>query len=72
MLWFDNDPKTGLGEKITKAADYYRQKYGFKPTAAMVHPSALQVRTEIAGVRVAPMRAVLPGHIWIGMEEKTA
>ena len=28
MLWFDNDKKTDLAGKITRAADYYRNKYG--------------------------------------------
>ncbi len=41
MLWFDNDPRTGLEGKVARAADYYRTKYGRKPTLCFVHPSML-------------------------------
>ena len=43
MLWFDNDPKVDLEAKIERAADYYRSKYGKKPTLCFVHPSMLIV-----------------------------
>ena len=69
MLWFDNDPKTDLAKKIEKAVAYYQAKYGYKPNAARVNPSALAAEAEIGGVSVHPYRPVLPGHIWIGMEE---
>lgn len=38
MMWFDNDPKTTLKEKVIAAADYYRQKYGHVPIACLVNP----------------------------------
>jgi hypothetical protein len=41
MLWFDNDPKAGLDVKVERAAAYYRNKYGRKPTLCFVHPSML-------------------------------
>jgi len=41
MLWFDNDPRTGLEGKVARAADYYRTKYGRKPTLCFVPPSML-------------------------------
>lgn len=41
MLWFDNDPKAGLDVKVERAATYYRDKYGRKPTLCFVHPSML-------------------------------
>jgi hypothetical protein len=43
MLWFDNDPKAELSVKIERAAAYYRNKYGTKPTLCFVHPSMLPV-----------------------------
>lgn len=42
MLWFDNDPRAGLEVKVARAADYYRTKYGRKPTLCFVHPSMMQ------------------------------
>jgi hypothetical protein len=41
MLWFDNDPKTGLDTKVERAAVYYRNKYGRTPTLCYVHPSMI-------------------------------
>jgi hypothetical protein len=71
MLWFDNDPKTTLTVKIERAADYYRKKYGRKPNLCLIHPNALSTeKPEIGKITVRPYRPVLPGHLWIGVEEK--
>lgn len=71
MLWFDNSQST-LVVKIQKAVDYYRKKYGRTPDLCLVHPSMLekeQTALEINQVTVRPYRPVLPGHIWIGIED---
>jgi hypothetical protein len=77
MLWFDNDPKTALTAKIERAADYYRHKYGRDPNLCLIHPSMLpadmkmQDEQPLTGkVKVRPYRPVLPGHLWIGIEDK--
>ena len=76
MLWFDNS-QTALNIKIQKAVDYYHKKYGRTPDLCLVHPSMLdaQERTqrqlEINKLTVRPYRPVLPGHIWIGIEDKS-
>ncbi len=76
MLWFDNDPKTALTAKIARAAEYYRQKYGRQPNVCLIHPSMMendspaQSALGVAEVTVRPYRPVLPGHLWIGVEEK--
>jgi hypothetical protein len=99
MLWFDNDSKKTLALKITRAIDYYREKYGVTPDTVLVHPSMLEKQTEDNGFRdgkflyrpsavpkkdevgfepmqkdieivVRPYRPVLPGHIWVGIEEE--
>jgi hypothetical protein len=84
MLWFDNDPKTALTTKIERAVDYYRHKYGRDPNLCLIHPSMLpsdgiaekdnpatgnSVLSAAEGVVVRPYRPVLPGHLWIGIEE---
>lgn len=75
MLWFDNSD-TALSVKIQKAVDYYHKKYGRKPDLCLVHPSMLentgrtQRQVEINKLTVRPYRPVLPGHIWIGIEDK--
>jgi hypothetical protein len=70
MLWFD-DSQTKLDIKIQKAVDYYHKKYGRIPDLCLVHPSML--KEEKPGeekITVRPYRPVLPGHIWIGIEDK--
>lgn len=72
MLWFDNS-QTALTVKIQKAVDYYVKKYGVMPDLVLVHPSMLEDNTrqlEINKLIVRPYRPVLPGHIWIGIEDK--
>jgi hypothetical protein len=75
MLWFDNS-QTALNIKIQKAVDYYHKKYGRTPDLCLVHPSMLdasersQHQFEINKLTVRPYRPVLPGHIWIGIEDK--
>ena len=79
MLWFDNDPKTALTAKIERAVDYYRHKYGRDPNLCLIHPSMLpatpipdpspETGEGSRGITVRPYRPVLPGHLWIGIEE---
>jgi hypothetical protein len=77
MLWFDNDPKTALTAKIERAVDYYRHKYGRDPNLCLIHPSMLPADETMdsqqpasGAVRIRPYRPVLPGHLWIGIEDK--
>ena len=71
MLWFDNDPNTPLVGKIKKAADYYQKKYGRTPDMCMVNPIMLsEAQAPVDKIEVRPLRTVLPGHLWIGVEDK--
>lgn len=71
MLWFDNDPKTGLGAKIDRAVDYYRRKYGRDPNLCLLHPSMVERESgETFNITVRAYSPVLPGHLWIGIEDK--
>jgi hypothetical protein len=75
MLWFDNS-QTALNIKIQKAVEYYHKKYGRTPDLCLVHPSMLEAQeknqrtVEINKLTVRSYRPVLPGHIWIGIEDK--
>lgn len=74
MLWFDNS-ETQLTVKVQKAVDYYKKKYRVDPNLCLVHPSMLGGLThegnqiEVNGVTVRPYRPVLPGHLWLGVED---
>ncbi len=79
MLWFDSDSKSSLDVKVERAAAYYRNKYGKRPTLCFVHPSMLpeistasqdEVQGKVYitdGVEVRSNRSVLPNHFWIGV-----
>jgi hypothetical protein len=72
MLWFDNS-QTRIEIKIQKAAAYYEKKYGRVPDLVLVHPSMLETnqrQLEINKLTVRSYRPVLPGHVWIGIQDK--
>jgi hypothetical protein len=73
MLWFDNDKARTLEEKVERAADYYKQKYGASPSVCYVHPTTLEeVDFKANGVELRTAPTVQPNHFWIGIEEAKA
>jgi len=79
MLWFDNTPNSTLKVKIAKAMEYYRQKYHREPNLCLINPSMMGTDSpearksalmEVEGMTVRSYRPVLPGHLWIGIEDK--
>jgi hypothetical protein len=73
MLWFDNDPKTDLPTKISRAAAYYQKKYGQMPDICFVHPTMVGGSPlKSQGIEVRPTRQVLPHHLWLGIMEPMA
>jgi hypothetical protein len=73
MLWFDNS-KDALSVKVQKAADYYFKKYGRHADLCLIHPSLFETdarQIEVNKITVRGYRPVLPGHIWIGIEDKS-
>ena len=71
MMWFDNNPMKGLADKINAASDYYNMKYGRRPNVCFLHPSAMPTDPENYLIRLQPFKSMLPGHLWIGVEEVT-
>ncbi len=70
MLWFDDNTKTTLQSKIEKAVEYFKKKYNLTPNKILVHPNMLKDGSpEIEGMVIQSYRPVLPGHIWIGIED---
>jgi hypothetical protein len=68
LLWFDDDPARATGDKIARAAQRYRQKYGRRPDVCYVHPEHLKERSASLPkeIKVLPSRSMLPYHFWIG------
>lgn len=84
LLWFDDDPRKQLEEKVQRAAMHYERKHGQPPTLCFVHPSAFNGNgkrgkqddrcgrrgvKKAGGVEIRPGRSVLPDHFWLGVAE---
>jgi hypothetical protein len=70
-LWFDDDPKTSLEEKIGQAAARFGQKFGRPPRVCYVSQKALGEPSPRQGpVQVRGASNVLPGHFLFVVEEQ--
>ena len=71
LLWFDDDPRRQLEDKVLRAAAHYERKYGQVPNLCFVHPSAFGERRvkKAGGVEIRAGRSVLPDHFWLGVGE---
>jgi hypothetical protein len=71
MLWYDDDGKRQLDEKVARAAEFYRTKYGVQPTECYVNPGMLgdNQPSVAAGVRLRPNRTIIKNHFWLGIGE---
>ena len=74
LLWFDNEKKRTLAQKVTRAADHYEAKFGARPTHCYVNPCLLPDADqddppEFEGVVVCPSGNVLTNHFWLGVDE---
>jgi hypothetical protein len=74
MLWFDNS-QSSFEVKLQKAVEYYKVKYSRTPDLCLVHPSTAKLpqgksSAEMCGLTVRLYRPVLPGHIWVGIQDK--
>ena len=77
LLWFDNDPKVGLEEKIRRAAVRYAEKFGRPANLCVLNPATLGCRPATADglevlldgrtIKVLAARQVLPHHFWVGV-----
>jgi len=75
LLWFDNSSRT-LSEKVKLAAHHFQRKYGRTPDLCLVHPGQMEKHDVVpfygSDIHVRPYRSVLPGHLWIGIDEAPA
>jgi len=70
MLWYDDDSKRAFGEKVARAVDYYKAKYGSVPTICFVNPASMQDAPDTAaGVQIRSARNVMVDHFWLGVGE---
>jgi hypothetical protein len=70
MLWFDNDPKATLEEKVRRAAKYYREKYGKKPNMCFVSKKEnLEGELVVDGITVRQSPSIMAHSYWIGVDD---
>lgn len=68
MLWQDGS-SAPLTDKIKKAAEYYKTKYGRAPNLCYVHPDTAPDGTQVDGITLRADRAVAKNCLWLGVEK---
>ena len=68
MLWLDDDRNRSLDEKVSRAVEYYREKYGRMPEMCLVNKEMLAEEKQVGKVCVQPLATILPHHFWLGMK----
>jgi len=77
LLWYDADPKRRLEDKIGRAAQRYREKYGRWPNTCYVHrqavdgrngerPRACRLPNSRAVIQIISAPNILQHHLWLG------
>jgi hypothetical protein len=70
-LWFDDDPKSTLEEKVERAAQMYEEKHGHAPGTCCVHPETIAGdELRVNGLCVVAARNVLLHHFWLGVADR--
>jgi hypothetical protein len=72
LLWFDNDPRRNLADKIRQAATRYQVRFGRRPTVCYLNVADLNGQAdEVKGIRLQAVSNVLRHHFWIGVDNET-
>lgn len=68
MLWLDDDRNRSFEEKVSRAVEYYREKYGRLPEMCLVNSGMLPEEKMVGKINVQPLANILPHHFWLGMK----
>lgn len=72
LLWFDNDPRRKLVDKINQAAGRYRTKLQQKPTVCYLNADEFDGQiNEVDGIYLRPVSYIRPNYFWIGVEQES-
>ena len=76
LLWFDNDPKTTLVQKVEKALKHHGIRFGRYAEIVVLNPKNadgvdLSELSKVCGVTVKSARYVMPSHMIVGFEDQT-
>lgn len=69
MMWFDSDEESPLLQRIERAVEYYRAKYGARPNVLFLHPETRgeEVLESEPNLEIEVSPTVLPDHFWLGV-----
>jgi len=77
LLWFDNDPRRPLEEKVKRAAQRYKEKFGRMPNVCYINPTLLaqnegltSLPIQKATVKLVASPTILPNHFLVSFVEK--
>jgi hypothetical protein len=69
-MWLDNDPGRSIEEKIQRAVQRYRAKFGRFPNICYVNQRSITGDGFRCGkVKVVGAPNVLPHHFWLGVSD---
>jgi hypothetical protein len=70
LVWYDNDRKRKLEEKVAQAAERYTERFGAAPEIVLLNPTQAGELEVVAGLPVRTTPLVLPNHVYIGVDER--
>lgn len=65
LLWFDNDAKKALAEKVAPAVRRFRERVGREAKTVLVASGEAPAGEQINGIRVVEWGNVMPGYLWV-------
>ena len=71
LLWFDNDPRRTLTDKVRLAVARYTRKHGIKPSRCFVHKDTPGIPASFNGVEIRAGESVLRNHFWLGDDDES-
>lgn len=73
MLWYDNNPKSTVEQKVLRAAEYFEKKYNKYPTTCIVNTGVFdsikkheEDTPEVNGIKLIGSKLVLKNYLQIG------
>ena len=70
-MWFDNDPKRSIEEKIQQAVGRYYLKFKHYPNRCYVNEQLIDGDSFTVGrVKVVAAPNILPHHFWLGVSDE--
>ena len=70
MLWLDDDKNRSLEEKVKRAAQYYRDKYGRKPNVCFINKIPGNDSNEVDKITIVQDKTILPHHFFLGLRSQ--